>query len=269
MFNDAADLWDFYGTRVGQVARRLIRRRIRELWPSSAGETVLGLGYATPFLPLFRGEAERVFAVMPARQGVLHWPREGKGLVCLADEAELPLQDVSVDRVLLVHALECTEQLRPMLQEIWRVLAGNGKLLVVVPNRRGIWARLDRTPFGHGHPYSPTQLSRLLKDNMFAPSLTAHALYIPPSNSPLLLRSAVAVEKLGERLFNRFSGVILIEATKQIYARPKGRAVKIRQLLPLPGRPAPALNTAPVRSAYRFSVRPQCRMRDRALRTAG
>lgn len=244
MFNDAVDLWDFYGTRVGQVARRMIRRRIRELWPNTKGETVLGLGYATPFLRPFRDEAERVIAVMPSQQGVLHWPREGKGLVCLSDEAELPLQDVSVDRVLLVHALECTEQLRPMLQEIWRVLAGNGKLLVVVPNRRGIWARLDRTPFGHGHPYSPSQLSRLLKDNMFAPSLTAHALYMPPSNSPLLLRSASAVEKLGERWFNRFSGVVLIEATKQIYARPKGRAVKIRQLLPLPARRTPALNTA-------------------------
>jgi hypothetical protein len=146
--------------------------------------------------------------------------------------------------VLLVHAVECTEQLRAMLQEVWRVLAGNGKILVVVPNRRGIWARLDRTPFGHGHPYSPSQLSRLLKDNMFAPSLTAHALYMPPSNSPLLLRSAPAVEKLGERWFNRFSGVVLIEATKQIYARPKGRAVRIRQLLPLPGRRAPALNAA-------------------------
>jgi len=243
MFNDAVDLWDFYGTRVGQVARRMIRRRIRQLWPNTRGETLLGLGYATPFLRPFRDEAERVIAVMPSQQGVLHWPREGKGLVCLADEAELPLQDVSVDRVLLVHAVECTEQLRAMLQEVWRVLAGNGKVLVVVPNRRGIWARLDRTPFGHGHPYSPSQLSRLLKDNMFAPSLTAHALYMPPSNSPLLLRSAPAVEKLGERWFNRFSGVVLIEATKQIYARPKGRAVRIRRLLPLPGRGAPALNT--------------------------
>ena len=248
MFNDAADLWDFYGTRVGQVARRLIQRRIRELWPRSVGETVLGLGYATPFLRPFQGEAERVFAVMPARQGVLHWPRDGKGLVCLADEAELPLQDTSVDRVLLVHALECTEQLRPMLQEIWRVLAGNGKLLVVVPNRRGIWARLDRTPSGMAILIL-TQLSRLLKDTMFAPSLTAHALYMPPSNSPLLLRSAPALERLGKRWFNRFSGVVLMEATKQIYARSKGRAVKVRQFLPLPGHRVPALNTTPVSTA--------------------
>lgn len=244
MFNDAADLWDFYGTRVGQVARRMIRRRVRELWPNTRGEAILGLGYATPFLSPFRGEAERVIAVMPSQQGVLHWPRYGKGLVCLADEAELPLQDVSVDRVLLVHALESTEQLRAMLQEVWRVLAGNGKLLVVVPNRRGIWARLDRTPFGHGHPYSPSQLSRLLKDNMFAPSLTAHALYVPPTDSPIVLRSAAAFEKIGERWFNRFAGVVLIEATKQIYARPKGKEskVKMRELLPLPGHGAPALN---------------------------
>lgn len=234
MFSDAVDLWEFYGTRIGQVARRLIRRRIREIWPDAKGQTVLGLGYATPFLRPFRDEAQRVIAIMPSQQGVLSWPRDGKGLVCLADEAELPLQDVSVDRVLLVHALECTEQLRAMLNEIWRVLDANGKLLVVVPNRRGIWARLDRTPFGHGHPYSPSQLSRLLREAMFTPTLTAHALYVPPSDSPMLLRSALAIERLGERWFPRFAGVVLVEATKQIYARPKARPVRARRLLPLP-----------------------------------
>ncbi|MDA1311018.1 MAG: methyltransferase domain-containing protein, partial [Proteobacteria bacterium] len=144
MYNDAVDLWDFYGTSLGQVARRLIRRRIRGVWPNVSGMTVLGLGYATPYLRPFRDEAERVFALMPAQQGVLHWPREGRNLVALSDESELPLQDVSVDRVLLVHGMECSEQLRPMLHEIWRVLTGNGRLLVVVPNRRGLWARFER-----------------------------------------------------------------------------------------------------------------------------
>ena len=124
MYNDAVDLWDFYGTNLGQVARRLIRRRIRGIWPNVDGMTLMGLGYATPYLRPFRDEAERVFALMPAQQGVLHWPREGRNLVALADESELPLQDVSVDRVLLVHGMECSEQLRPMLQEIWRILAG-------------------------------------------------------------------------------------------------------------------------------------------------
>src|SRR3546814_1774371 len=104
---------------------------------------------------------------MPARQGVMHWPAGEGGLVALADEAELPFPDLSIDRLLLVHAVECSEQLRPMLREAWRVLSGNGRLLVVVPNRRGIWARLERSPFGNGHPFSQRPIRRLLGDCLF------------------------------------------------------------------------------------------------------
>lgn len=126
----------------------------------------------------------------------------------------------------MVHALECTEQLAPMLREVWRVLAGNGRLLVVVPNRRGIWARTDRTPFGHGHPYTHGQLSRLLRDNMFTPVQSAAALYVPPSPSRMLIAAAPAWEEVGARWFQTFAGVALIEAGKKIYAAtavPAGR----------------------------------------------
>jgi SAM-dependent methyltransferase len=246
MYNDAVDLWEFYGTNLGKVARRLIRRRIRGIWPNTSGMTVLGLGYATPYLRPFQDEAERVFALMPAQQGVLHWPREGRNLVGLSDEGELPLQDVSVDRVLLVHGMECTEQLRPMLHEIWRVLTGNGRLLVVVPNRRGLWSRLERTPFGHGHPYSPSQLSRVLRSNMFTPTLTTRALYVPPYPWRVVQRSAYGIEDTGARWFKQLGGVVIIEASKQIYATTKPRPLRARAraLLPAPAVRIPATPTA-------------------------
>jgi SAM-dependent methyltransferase len=155
---------------------------------------------------------------MPAGQGVLHWPPEGPGAVTLVEETLLPLPDYSVDRVLLVHGLESSEYLRDMLHEIWRVLTGDGRLLVVVPNRRGIWARFDRTPFGWGHPYSRAQLSRVLRDTLFTPTRSERALYIPPTRWRWLLRSAFAWERLGQRWFPTFSGVIMIEAGKQLYA---------------------------------------------------
>jgi len=56
------------------------------------------------------------------------------------DEGELPLPDAAVDRVLLVHALEMSHdviaQLREVVAGVW---AAGGKLLAVVPNRRGLW----------------------------------------------------------------------------------------------------------------------------------
>ncbi len=152
MWTDVIDLRDFYDSGLGRVAQRMIRRRVRTVWPDVAGASMLGLGYATPYLRPFREEAERVFSIMPAAQGVLHWPADGANAVALSDEAELPLADLAVDRVLLVHAVESSEQLRPMLREIWRVLAGGGRLLVVAPNRRGMWTLFERTPFGHGRP---------------------------------------------------------------------------------------------------------------------
>jgi SAM-dependent methyltransferase len=197
---------------------------------------LLGLGYATPYLRPFLGEAERVIAFMPAGQGVLAWPAEGPNCVALAEEWELPLPSFSVDRVLLVHGLEFSEQVRPLLKEVYRVLAGGGRLLVVVPNRRGIWARVDATPFGQGHPYTPGQLSLLLREESYTPERSAAALYLPPTRSRMMLRSAAAWEQVGERWFMTFAGVSIIEATKQIYAKPTpARKVRRRPVyLPVP-----------------------------------
>jgi SAM-dependent methyltransferase len=218
MWMDVVDLRDFYATSLGRVARRMIGRRLRALWPDVRGMNVLGLGYATPFLGAFRSEAQRVLALMPAAQGVLHWPSDAPNLTTLAEETSLPLADRAIDRVLLVHALECAEHTRPMMREIWRVLADSGRLIVIVPNRRGLWARFERTPFGHGRPYTPHQLSRGLRDTMFTPYQLATALYVPPIRSRMVLSSAGAWEEIGQRWFTSFAGVVMIEASKQIFA---------------------------------------------------
>ena len=239
MWLDAVDLRDFYATGAGRVARVMIRRQIRDLWPDVKGLDLLGLGYATPYLGMFRGEAAHIAAVMPAPQGVLHWPGDGGGLTALCEETELPFADLSQDRVLLVHALECAELARPMMREVWRVLAGGGRLLVVVPNRRGIWARFERTPLGSGQPYSPGQLSRLLRETMFTPVRTRQALFLPPVGSRMMLSSASAWEKVGQRWFATFAGVVMSEATKQIYAATPAAKVRHASVRRVP-RPSPA-----------------------------
>ena len=235
MPSDVIDLRDFYLTGLGQVARRMIRRTLRVMWPDLRGMRLLGIGYATPFLSAVSAETERTVALMPASQGVLGWPPDGRNLVALADEDELPFADYSIDRVLLVHALETSEPAGPMLKEIWRVLAGGGRLLIVAPNRRGIWARLDRTPFGSGRPYTMSQLSHLLREELFTPVATNAALFVPPfAGDSMVLRSAPAWERIGKRWFPRFAGVVLIEATKQIYAKPVAARVPRRRLVYAP-----------------------------------
>jgi SAM-dependent methyltransferase len=234
MASDVVDLRDFYRGALGQVARRMIRRAIQRMWPDLRGMRLLGLGYATPFLMALMGDTERTAAVMPASLGVLGWPADGTNLVTLADEAELPFADYSIDRVLLVHALEISDEARAMLKEIWRVLAGGGRVLIVVPNRRGIWARFDRTPFGSGRPYTLSQLSQLLRDEQFTPVGSDAALFIPPARHRMLMRSATAWERIGRRWFPGFAGVVLVEATKQIYAKPAAVRAPRRRLIYAP-----------------------------------
>jgi len=233
---DVVDLRNFYAQRLGTVARRFVGRGVRARWPDVRGLRVLGLGYATPYLGLFRDEAERCLAFMPATQGVVKWPSTRPSLSALADERDLPLPDAAVDRVLLVHLLEVSDDPHGMLREAWRVLTAGGRLLLVVPNRRGLWTRMDNTPFGNGRPYSRSQITHLLRETWFTPTGWGEALYVPPVNRRWLLGSAPAWERTGATLSAPFAGVHIVEATKQVY-RPlmarRGRKSLVPALEPV------------------------------------
>src|SRR5581483_2038066 len=242
MFVDVVDLRNFYAQGLGIVARRFIGRGIRARWADTQGQRVLGIGYATPYLGLFREEAERCLAFMPAAQGVVKWPTSRPALSALVEETQLPLTDAAVDRVLLVHALEMADDAVALMREIWRVLSPNGRLLAVVPNRRGLWARMDTTPFGHGRPYSRGQITNILRETWFTPNGWGEALYVPPIARGWFLRSAIAWERTGASLSAPFAGVHIVEATKQVYRaipvrRERRRFVPVLQpaLSPAPG----------------------------------
>jgi SAM-dependent methyltransferase len=228
---DVVDLRSFYGHRLGSVARHFVARGIRKRWVDVRGQRVLGIGYPTPYLGLFREEAERCLAFMPATQGVVKWPTSRPALAALVEELDLPLADSSVDRVLLVHGLEMSQNAIALLREVWRVLAAGGQLLAVVPNRRGLWARMDTTPFGHGRPYSRSQITHLLRETWFTPVAWSEALYVPPIPRGWFLRSATAWERTGATLSAPFAGVHIVEATKQVYRAVPARREK-RVLVP-------------------------------------
>jgi len=218
MHSDVVNLRDFYASPLGSAVRRLLSNQIRARWRSVAGLSVFGHGFAAPYLGQFRSEALRLGALMPGQQGALAWPASGPYQTVLVDEERLPLPDAAVDRLLAVHSLEAAERARPLLRELWRVLAPEGRLLAIVPNRRGLWARLDSTPFGSGQPYSRGQLDGLLRDALFTPLDFSSALYMPPVDRRLLVRSPAAWDRFGARVAPAFAGVILVEARKEMTA---------------------------------------------------
>lgn len=225
MYQDVNELIDFYDTPAGIMVRRLIAREIRGRWPALSGQSLVGLGYPVPYLGSFREEAGRVVALMPAGQGVRRWPKATRNLTALVEEDQLPLADGSVDRILAIHALEMVGDVRHVLREIWRVLAPEGRLLIVAPNRRGLWAQRDSTPFGHGRPYSRGQLERLLDGAMLSVESIGHALATPPLELRALQRAAMPIERIGMRLWPAFAGLVVVEASKRMMG---GLAVPVR-----------------------------------------
>jgi SAM-dependent methyltransferase len=218
---DVVDLRSFYAAPLGRVARRFIGRIVTERWKNCAGLSILGIGYATPYIGEFRDQAVRVLAFMPAEQGVVNWPSSGVSSSALVETTMMPLPDASMDRILVVHALEITEHPRELLSEIWRILTPGGRVIVVAPSRRGLWARFDATPFGHGQPFSKSQLRDLMRDTLFSPNHWGEALYVPPFERRIWLSSAPAFERIGNALALPGAGVFVVEATKQLY-RPIG-----------------------------------------------
>ncbi len=225
---DVLALQRFYASPLGEAVKRAASRRLSALWPNVSGLDVLGLGYPVPYLGGVRHTARRAVALMPAEQGAEPWPSDGTVLSALSEDARLPFMDAVFDRVLVVHGLEEATAPHAMLREIWRVMAPEGRLVVIAANRWSWWAQSGATPFGHGRPYSRTQLAMLLGDSMFEPVVSARALYAPPLTWSTLVRAADAFERVGEIVWPAQGGLVLMEAVKRLYAstaRSSGRVL--------------------------------------------
>ncbi len=234
MTRNVADIRDFYQSRLGRVVARMIAKKIQKFWPDFHNDMlVVGFGYAIPYLPIHGTSTATHIAAMPASQGVVHWPWRGPGRTVLTEDHVLPFDDQSIDRIVLVHTLEHSDHIDGLMKEVWRVLKGSGRLLVIIPNRMGVWARADHTPFGHGLPYSNRQMRDLLKNHQFVPTLTGYALFFPPLDRRFILSAAWGLEWLGQNLFSKLGGVTMIEASKQLYAlTPRGKVAKNRTMTP-------------------------------------
>lgn len=213
---DVTDIRAFYHSRLGRLVTRRINRMLRLCWPGENKHTILAIGYGLPFLAAWPND--KALAVMTASQGVIRWPSQGPCATVLTEDHILPFADESFDRIIVAHELENTDHPAALLNEIWRVLSPQGRLLMIVPNRLGLWARMDATPFGFGRAYSSRQLAQLLQSHRYVRLQRHYGLYTPPSQKRIWLSLAPVWEWLGPRFFPQIGGVIVVEAAKQIYS---------------------------------------------------
>ena len=229
-------LENFYTSRLGHAAQGMAVRRLYSLWPHMEGLDVLAYGYGIPYLASYEKSAHRIIYAMPSGQGaVRHGARRGNSCLLVGGH-ELPFQPSLFDRVLVVHGAEEAQRFPALLGELWRVMKPEGRIVIIAANRAGLWARSDKTPFGSGRPFSRTQLSMALKEAGFVPSVRSGALYCPPVKSLCGARTAPVFEKFGETVWPGFSGLVLVEAVKRLYAGREGREKK-RVLRPSFGKP--------------------------------
>lgn len=229
MRTDILDYHDFYRSPLGAAAATFINARLIEAWGDAKGYRVAGFGFANPFLAEFHN-AERRLAFAPGGQGVIRWPGAGANAAALVGERSWPLPDASIDRLLVVHGLEESPDPRRLMREAWRVLADDGRIIIVAAHRRGLWSIVDSTPFAAGRPYLKRHLLRLLGEAMFSidDAQFNATLFFPPVKNRFLLRSARAWERAGARVLPGLSGVLMVEARKSL-AAPVGLVRSARE----------------------------------------
>ena len=244
MHLDVQDLRNFYyRSTLGRAAQTHVRNELLRLWPEAQGQTVAGYGFAVPLLRPYLKSAKRVIGLMPGPQGVMPWPAGLPNISVLCEETRWPIETGHVDRLVVMHGLETSENPSDLLEECFRVLGPGGKVVLIVPHRSGLWSRSDRTPFGFGRPYSQGQLEAQLKRHSFLPERHAHTLYQPPSTRRFWHKTGPFWEKLGRQFSVVLSGgVLMVEASKRVHM-PAGPGVAVHRpsrLRVLEGLAAPA-----------------------------
>lgn len=215
------DAATFYATRRGQKTNALLAERLHGLLPPVAGRRVLGLGYARPFLQQWPGLGQAAWtatARLNVPMSALSAPEDPSAPPdCIVEPARLPFDDFSLDVVVLIHGLEFTAA-PALLRAVWKCLADDGHLLIIVPNRTGLWAHDDSTPFGHGQPYSTGQLTRLIQRSLFRLEASRKGLAMPPFATRLGLRSGRLIDRAAGLAGRHFCGVHAVVARKDLYA---------------------------------------------------
>ena len=226
---DVVDLREFYATPLGRVAQASMAKAVIKYGGVSAEAPdieMVGIGYPVPLFdspllttgknPSASGRAKTI-ALMPSRQGAVQWPLDAPSRTALVDEDELPLETASVECIILLHLLENVSDPAAMLNEVWRVLVPEGRLILIATNRRGLWARFEHTPFGNGRPFSKGQLSRLLRKAKLTPARWGDCLNFPPIRINRLMRLYPFIEAVAHRISPIFCGAYVVTATKRLY----------------------------------------------------
>ena len=223
---DVTELKSFYDSYLGRVTKLHLRKAVKQIWPEVKGESILAIGYPIPLLRPLAQSADVICAAMPAGLGVVHWPIDTPNITLLSHENAFPFRSETLNRIIILHALEHAQPVKQLLAETYRLLTPSGRMLLIVPNRRSFWARAEDTPYAQGQPYSLPQLLKLVDKAGFHSTYRGEALFFPPFKQRNLLKLFQWLEPIGQKFFPHFGGALIIEVEKRKNAPAKGTTIR-------------------------------------------
>lgn len=232
----AYDLHEYYLTAQGRAVRAALSRALSARFPQNevSDTLIIGAGYAIPYLEDVSHDTATNMALLPAAMGALHWGQGKGGRTVLATRKQWPLPPASADLIIMSHELEYAENSAAVLDEAWRVLKPEGRLLLIVPNRRAPWTRAENNPFGHGRPFSRAQLYALLREREFTLEHLQGALLAPPLLSNAYNARIMPVFEHLAPYLTPLCGVYIVDARKRLFSPISGKPRPVTAAKPAP-----------------------------------
>lgn len=208
----------FYSSFLGKSVIQIISKKIFLLWPDFINSRNAVIGYGFPFLAIFKSNFQRLFFLIPKKFGLFNFFVNEKNITVLVNEQTLPLDDLSIDRLLVVNCFEYLYDHKKFLREAWRVLEKDGEIIIIAPNTFGFWRLFYKKKFNSLRTFSLYELNSLLSNNFFTPVNIEFCLFLPPSISSFMVNRLKLFEFLNNALTKYFSGVIIIKGKKNYLA---------------------------------------------------
>ena len=216
----------FYSSFLGKSITQIILKKINNLWPNFNNSRNAAIGFGFPFLSVFKSNIQRLFFLVPNKFGLFNFFINEKNLTASVQEDILPLEDLSIDRLLVVNCFEYLSEHKKFLREAWRILDKDGEIIIITPNTYGLWRFFYKKKLNSPTTFSSYELDLLLSNNFFTPVKIEYCLFLPPLKNKFFINKIRSFEVLNNRLTKYFAGLIIIKGKKN-YLSPVSSKSKI------------------------------------------
>ncbi len=208
---------NFYNSSIGNLLSQHLEFKLKKYCYLYNNQNIGCFGYSIPYLNFLKNYNIILSCCYSKKMGIPNENISNTNKI-LIDEDKIPFQDSFFDHMFLIHYLENTYNTKLSLREIWRTLAPEGKLYLIIPNKKSSWYLSDKSPFSSGNGFSKKQISNLLNDSFFEIDTIERLVYFPNKDLFFIKKHKDLIDKFGSLFFKYFNGVYLCIVKKKIYA---------------------------------------------------